>query len=159
MGFLRTVINNVARDFRIRWRRSSLVFSLIIAIGVMPLVGSGSGKSSNPKSASAMKKFQKKDVQPDPPGTINGAQNPQVIPDHAAYGVVLRMLMPRQNSDFEKNRSLAWAKNVGLDEAAANKLSAVAADFGTRIKPIDRQINEVKNRSTWPDPDEQTKHN
>jgi hypothetical protein len=157
MGILRTTTNKIARDFRIRPRRSLLVIALIIAIGVMPLVGSGSGKSSNPNSASVMKKFQKKNVKPDPPGTIDGAQNPQAIPDHAAYGVVLRMLMPRQNSDFEERRALAWAQTAGLDYAAAIELYAVATEFGRRIKPVDQQINEVKNRSTWPDPDEQTK--
>jgi hypothetical protein len=104
-----------------------------------------------------MKKFQKKDVQPDPPGTIDGALNPQAIPDHVAYGAMLRMLMPRQNSDIERRRALAWAKVAGLDVVAANELYAMATEFGKRIGPVDRQITEVKNRSTWPDPDEQTK--
>src|SRR5262245_22092683 len=157
MGFLRTATSKIAKYFRIRSRQSFLVFGLIIAAGVTALVVNGSGKSSNANSATVMKKYQKKDVKPDPAGTIDGAQNPQAIPDHVAYGAVLRMLMPRQNSDFERRRALAWANIAGLDEAAANELYAVATEFGRRITPVDRQIAEVKNRSTWPDPDEQTK--
>src|SRR5262245_16184133 len=157
MGFLRTATSKIAKYFRIRSRQSFLVFGLIIAAGVTALVVNGSGKSSNANSATVMKKYQKKDVKPDPPGTIDGKQNPQAIPDHAAYGAVLRMLMPRQNSDFERRRALAWARIAGLDEAAANELYAMATEFGRRIEPVDRQLTKVKNRSTWPDPDEQTK--
>ena len=157
MVFLRTATNKIARDFRIRWHQGLLVFGLIVAVSLIALVVSGSGKSSNPNSASVMKKVQKKDVKPDPPGTIDGARHPQAIPDHAAYAVIFRMLMPQQNTDFEKRRALAWAYNAELDEAAANKLYEVVTEFARRIKPVDQQINEVKNRSTWPDPDEQTK--
>jgi hypothetical protein len=76
MSFLRTVTNKIASGIRIRSRQSLLVFGLIVVAGVTAFVVSGSGKSSNPNSVAAMKKFQKKDVQPDPPGTIDGALNP-----------------------------------------------------------------------------------
>lgn len=95
---------------------------------------------------------QKKFVKPDPLGTIDGATNPEMIPDHVAYMLIFRTIATPQGTDFEKARSRAWAKFSGLDEGEAYKLIEAANEFVTQVKPLDQQAHEIKNRS-WPNPD------
>lgn len=112
------------------------------------ITGMTIGKSK-PKQAAGSP--QKKTSKPDPPSTIDGNVSPELIPDHIAYMMVFRTIALRQNTDFEKNRSRAWARSVGLDDASADKLLAAANKFHMRVSVLDNQVKEIKDR-TWPDP-------
>ncbi len=113
------------------------------------ITGMTVGKSKTKHVAGS---FQQKAAKPDPPGTIVGATNPELIPDHVAYTLVFRTLATRQGTEFEKNRSRAWAKKISLDDTTADKLIEAANEFNARVSILDQQANEIKNR-TWPNPD------
>jgi len=123
-----------------------LVTILIIAVG-LAAVGIGAGKPKN----TTTKTTQNASAKQDHPGTIDGKVNPELIPDHIAYTLVFRTIALHQNTDFEKRRSRAWAKSVGLDDAGADKLLAAANEFHMRVSVLDNQVKEIKNRS-WPNP-------
>lgn len=92
--------------------------------------------------------------QADPPNTIDGNVNLELIPDHIAYIMVFRSIATPQNTDLEKRRSRAWAKSIGFNDAVIDKLLAVANEFHTRVSVLDNQVKEIKDRS-WPNPSTQ----
>lgn len=130
---------------------------LLILIGIFAVAaalavgGSGTGKSKSSKSIAKTKTPQGRVVQPDPPGTIDGAVNPELIPDHAAYTVVFRSLALREDTDFERRRATSWAQGAGLDEERADALLTAANEFQQRVSALDQQVREIKDR-TWPKP-------
>ena len=123
--------------------------ALAVAVAVTSIVV---GKSTKKSSIS---QNQQKVSKPDHPGTINGNDNPGLIPDHVAYTLVLRTIATRQRTDFEKARSRAWAKSIGLNDAAGDKLIEVANEFEARVRALDQQAKEIKDR-TWPNPGDGT---
>lgn len=125
----------------------SIIFLMLTAAFVVTSMTVGKSKSHHVTGSS-----QKKVVRPDPPGTIDGANNPELIPDHVAYTLVFRTLATRQGTEFEKARSRAWAKSIGFDDMTADKLIEAANEFNARVSVLDQQANEIKNR-TWPNPD------
>src|SRR2546425_12698070 len=50
---------------------------------------------------------------PDVPGTIDGAKNQELIPDHTAYSAIFRMLSDRHTKD-ETDRLRAYVQQMGL---------------------------------------------
>src|SRR5438105_14592920 len=80
---------------------------------------------------------QQRSTKPDPSGTIYGATNPELIPDHVAYTLVFRTLATPRGNEFDKNRSRAWAKRISLDDTTADKLIEAANEFNTRVSVLD----------------------
>jgi hypothetical protein len=126
-----------------------VTLTIAVALAVTGIV-IGKSKSKNSDS-SPQQKVTKSDL----PGTVDGNVNPALIADHIAYSLVFRTIALRQGTAFEKARSRAWAKGVGLDEAAADKLIEAANEFGTRVSVLDQQAKQIKDR-TWPNPDAAT---
>jgi len=130
-------------------RRPILIGVVTLVLAAFAVTGIGIGRSTNIVSSP-----QTKVAKPDIPGTIDGKVNPELIPDHIAYTMVFRTIALRQGTDFEKSRSRAWAKSVGLDDAVADKLLAAATEFHARVSVLDNQVKEIKDRS-WPNPSAQ----
>lgn len=112
------------------------------------ITGMTAGKS---KVKHVTRSSQQKPVKPDPPGTVLGAANPELIPDHVAYTLIFRTIATRQGTEFEKARSRAWAKSAGFDEAVADKLIEAANEFTLKVSVLDLRAKEIKDR-TWPNP-------
>jgi acetylornithine deacetylase/succinyl-diaminopimelate desuccinylase-like protein len=99
-----------------------------------------------------------------PVGTIDGAQNPELIPDGAAYSILFRLISNRQ-SDVEKERIRAYIRQMGLGDQACptcpysagagdadiDALIAIADQFQHRIGTLDMQVKEIKDHN-WPNP-------
>lgn len=100
----------------------------------------------------------------DAPGTIDGAKNPELIPDHVAYSAIFRMLSNRHTND-EIIRMRAYVKQMGLGkqtcqpcppgfgtaDSDVDALLNTAEEFYQRVQVIDNQVAEIKDRS-WPNP-------
>lgn len=81
-------------------------------------------------------------VQPaDPPGTINGAINKELIPDNAAYTVLLRFAAhpPQAKKDFVRS----YLKFNRFEDADIEAIQAVCEEFRKRIEVIDNQIEQL----------------
>jgi hypothetical protein len=137
-------------DQEVHMSRKAISISIICLMLAASLIITGMTVSKS-KPEHAVGSSQQKVVKPDPPGTIDGAINPELIPDLISYTLVFRTIAVRQGTAFEKARSRAWAKSAGLDEAAADKLIEAASEFEARVKVLDQQAKEIKDR-TWPDP-------
>src|SRR2546425_3129641 len=101
---------------------------------------------------------------PDVPGTIDGAKNPELIPDHTAYSAIFRMLSNRHTKD-EIDRVRAYVKQMGLGKldcrqcppgfgTADSDVDAflnAAEEFHQPVQIIDKQVLEI-NDHMWPNP-------
>jgi hypothetical protein len=84
---------------------------------------------------------------PDPPGTINGATNPELVSDHIAWSVILGVIA-RQKTPEQKTRVRAYIRSLGVgrakvqgnpgeQEADIDKLIGVAQEYETERDAID----------------------
>lgn len=98
----------------------------------------------------------------DPPGTINGALNPELISDKVAYSMLFRLVADRPTQE-EQNSIRSYLRQAGLgcqtcgatptgaEEAEIEAIIAAAEEFHRRVSLLDNQADEIKNR-TWPNP-------
>ena len=84
--------------------------------------------------------------------TINGAGNPDVIPDCVAYEFFFRSLVTSPSEgDKGQGRIEAFARQAGLRDSQINALLIEAKAFYREINAFDRQVRAIKDQ-TWPDP-------
>jgi hypothetical protein len=98
---------------------------------------------------------------PDVPGTIDGAKNPELIPDHVAYSAIFRMLSNRHTKD-EIDRVRAYVKQMGLGkqncrqcppgfgtaDSDVDAFLSAAEEFHQRVQIIDKQALEINDRTS-----------
>jgi len=105
----------------------------------------------------------------DEPGVINGANNPELIPDHVAYSILFRLVSNDQSQEGRK-RIRSYVRLMGLGDQAAHSCSgelqpvdpgkerdvdafiAAADEFRRRVSALDQQAADIKKRH-WPDLD------
>lgn len=114
-------------------------------------------KSASPASSNDR---QGKPVLPlDHPGTINGAQQPERIPDRAAYSILFRVLSNR-NTEREKQRARAYVRHVLAcskcsktkeDDTDAEAIVALVEEFNLKVKNLDGEVKHLKDKH-WPQP-------
>lgn len=91
--------------------------------------------------------------QPDPPGTIDGSKNPELIPDEVAYKMLFLVLFEPENAtEAQKARQQAKINQVGLSEEDSVALLTVTAEFHRQMTAIDSQAAEVLKRNPSPHP-------
>src|SRR5262249_51503522 len=101
--------------------------------------------------------------EPDVPGVINGANHPDQIPHYVAYRLFLRSLVPPTPQELaehenpallravRESREAELFKSLGLNATEVADFRAVIAEFGEKVRELDRRAAEVKDLS-WPDP-------
>ncbi len=90
---------------------------------------------------------------PDPPGTIDGAKNPELIPDEVAYRmIVLAVAEPADATDEQEERARAKLNAIGFSDDDAAAFLTLLAEFQTQAKALDRQVAEVLVRAPIPHP-------
>ena len=84
--------------------------------------------------------------------TINGASNPDVIPDWVANEFFFRSLVTSPSEgDKGQRRIEAFARQVGLQDSQIDALLSEAKGFYREINAFDRRVRAIKDQ-TWPDP-------
>ena len=142
--------------------------SLAIAMLVFLCVASGMlrGSANSPKTNPAAAQQPARAPAIDPPGTVNGATSPDMIPDRVAYSLVFR-LISSQHGDEARQRIRSYVRQLGLgkktcetstlpgsDESDIEAFLAAADEYGQRVGILDRQVKEIKDRN-WPNPSPQ----
>lgn len=98
------------------------------------------------KSRNAASSAHQSSANQDPPGTINGAVNKELIPDNAAYTAFLRFVAHQTQADktkADKAFALSYLKFNGFEDADINAILAAADEFRQRIVVIDSQIEQL----------------
>lgn len=122
--------------------------TVLLTLIVMSIVGIAAGTSTNFRNAPPIISPQQQSIvkTADPLGTIDGAKNPELIPDRVAYTLLFRLIANRQ-TDVEKNRIRAYIRQLGFGNTDINALLAVAEEFQQRVGLLDQQAKEIKDRS------------
>jgi hypothetical protein len=102
----------------------------------------------------------------DEPGVINGAKNPELIPDVVAYSLLFRFVSGAQGAEAQK-RIRHYVRQMGLgdqtcylcsgekepkakgDDRDIDAFIAAAAEFQQRVNVLDQQAIEIRKRN-WP---------
>jgi hypothetical protein len=146
------------------------ILFLVIALGI-GVIGFIKSKSTmdtaHASDKSEISGAQNKAAQ-DRPGVINGAVNPEMIPDHVAYAMLFRMIANRPE-ESAKRSIRAYVKQIfGCDECSKESglggrirvrpdnpdidaFITVAEEHHRRVSVLDAQAENIKGRS-WPDP-------
>ena len=137
--------------------KRKIIFSLLI-MAVVVVLGLATGKTSDinrhaPKYVSAgSERFKQREHRPDPPGTINGAVNPELIPDRTAYILLLRLLAGRHTEEEKISMKYYLRRDrPNLTDEDINALLVAADEFVARVGVLDRKAKEIKDRY-WPNP-------
>ena len=94
---------------------------------------------------------QPQGAQPDPPGTIDGAKNPELIPDEVAYRLVLLAIAEPENAaDAQKARFQAKVAPAGLDGNDAEALLGILGPFQSQLDAADAQGSQILARDPIP---------
>lgn len=87
----------------------------------------------------------------DPPGTIDGAKNPELIPDEVALRmIVLAVAEPPDATDEMKERARSKLNPIGLDEDDAIAFLALLSEFQGQAEDLDEQANAILVRAPIP---------
>jgi hypothetical protein len=113
------------------------------------------GSMANPvraiTEASSMTQLQA--PQPDMPGTIDGAKNPELIPDAIAYRLVFLAIMEPENpTEEQRARARAKISIAGLSEDDTVAFLLHLSRFHTAITGIDSLIGQIYARNPTPTP-------
>ncbi|MFL6211665.1 MAG: hypothetical protein ACJ74W_22650 [Pyrinomonadaceae bacterium] len=133
--------------------KTKLILILCACLSVVTLT---TVRNSSDKAKAAIKDSNKtqqvfpKISKPDPPGTINGAERPELIPDETAYTLFFEMLSGR-HTETEIISIQAYLKQSGFDEATSNILITLADELQEQIEGFDAQAKELR-RKNWPNP-------
>ncbi len=91
-------------------------------------------------------------TQPKDTAIVDGATNPQLIPDHVAYSLLFRLIAGRETED-ERVRIRDYMRLIGLEGADADALISVAEDFNRRVSLLDNQAATIRDRYVFVDAD------
>jgi hypothetical protein len=89
--------------------------------------------------------------QSDPPGTIDGSKNPELIPDTVAYRLVLLAIAEPENAtDAQKARFRAKIAGARLSEDDIQMLLGILGTFQNQMDALTAQANQILVRDPLP---------
>lgn len=125
--------------------RKLTVLLIVFALAVVALAGGLTQSLTNKAEAVASTSNPQEtgDTSADPPGTIDGAKNPELIPDEVAYSLFFKFLSDR-HSEEEKNNMRAYIKQSALDGVNVDALLAVGDEFKKKAAVVDAQAKALR---------------
>jgi hypothetical protein len=156
---------------------------VILSVAALSIIGfttvnlRGSGNSKSGSYSAFTPPQQKRQKKPDPPGTIDGAKSPKMIPDRVAYMLLFRFISNHRKNETEEKQIREYVRQLGLgkqrrcppsvapedcslpdvgsEDADIDALITAAESFQQRVSVLDAQAKEIKDR-TWPNPSPET---
>ena len=119
-------------------RRATLLLTVIIGIVAVATLASITSKKPIDVPATLA-------TNPHPASMIDGATNPQRIPDRVAYSLLFSMIA-NHRTEIEKNRIGAYIRQLGLSDADSTALIATSDEYMLRVGVIDNQANAIMMR-------------
>jgi hypothetical protein len=111
------------------------------------------GTTAAPQTETTASTEQTSIIAPDPLGTIDGAKNPELIPDELALRmIVLAVAEPGDATEAQKERARAKLRPVGLSEEDTAAFLDLLTQFQAQAVALDKQAAEVYVRAPIPHP-------
>jgi len=127
-----------------------LLFAIVFVVSFLLLRGRGVSRAQAQQGLAPVPSAPAT-AQPDPAGTIDGAKNPELIPDQVAYRLVLLGIAEPENAtDAQKARFQAKIAPAGLDVSDTEALLGVLAPFQTQLDGLNAQGNQILARNPFP---------
>jgi len=109
-------------------------------------------RAETEQSASTAPQPQTPTPQPDPPGTIDGAKNPELIPDEVAFQMLfLAVAEPEDATDEQKTRARAKIATAQLSEEDTQAFLKLLADFHKETTAVLAENAKIRARNPFPD--------
>lgn len=90
-------------------------------------------------------------ITPDPPGTIDGAKNPELIPDEVALRmIVLAVAEPVDATEQMRERARAKLNPIGLSEDDTAAFLGLLAEYQIQVDALDKQVADIYVRAPFP---------
>ncbi len=122
------------------WRWLAVSAVSLIAAGV---VLTNPSAPARPRAARAQN--QPSAGPPDPPGTIDGAKNPELIPDDVAYRLLfLAVAEPDNATEEQKARARAKIRAANLREEDVASFLGVASEFRNQVDSLAAQAAKIR---------------
>jgi hypothetical protein len=131
-------------------RRFLLLFVCLAVMGTTTGVLLSSEKPTKARAVTLIKQKPPRQQRADPPGTSDGAKNPELIPDGVAYGILFRFVA-NHKGDVGQERIRAYLERTGLSGSDIDAAITLSNEFEERVKILDAQAKTTKD-STWPNP-------
>jgi hypothetical protein len=104
-----------------------------------------------PSAAAAPAAVQPQTAPSDPPGTIDGSKNPELIPDIVAYRLVLLGIAEPENAtDAQQARFRAKIASAQLNEDDLQMLLGILGTFQNQMDALTAQANQILARDPIP---------
>lgn len=126
-----------------------LTVSLVILAIVVVSLANGLSKSTINKAEAVTNPSPPQhtgNTSNDPPGTIDGAKNPEMIPDDVAYSLFFRFLSDRQ-TEKERSSMRSYFKQSALNGLDVDALLAVGEEFKKRVAVVDKQAKAFRDQN------------
>jgi hypothetical protein len=117
----------------------TIIISLMITAGMLGRNKSDAHNDPSPQHAA----MPMKDSSQDPPGTIDGAVTPQLIPDTTAYTLFFNFFADRKEAERGKLRS--YCKHSALADVNLDGLLTAARFYKQQVADVDAQAEAVRN--------------
>lgn len=117
------------------WTFFIVVFLLLVCVFA--------STATNPRTELELQTInQQQNTVPNPPGTIDGAVNPELIPDAIAYSMLFRLISDRQTEAERKSIQSYLAQAGILVSSDRDSLIAVAEEYKQRVDASGPQNSE-----------------
>ena len=137
------------------WSRKTALLSLAVGcfVALSMVAVRALSQTESQTSEPSITESQSVKPKPDAPGTIDGAKNPELIPDEVALRmVVLSVAEPPDANEEQIKRERAKLNPIGLSEEDTIALLTLLADFRAQADVIDKLAAEVYVRAPSPHP-------
>ena len=132
--------------------RILLLLSVVLLAAFLLHQRANSSRAETDESPPAAPELQKPTPQPDPPGTIDGAKNPELIPDEVAYRMLFLGVAEREDAtDEQKARARGKIAPAGLSEEDAEAFLRLMADFHKEMTAVLAENAKIRERNPFPD--------
>lgn len=125
--------------------RMILILLIAIPIGTVCIT---SGLPKNDKSVHSLSHAKTKlplaigEARQQSSVTVDGAANPEKIPDEVAYSVFFRMISGRQ-TEAERRHIMSYLRQIGLEDADSNALIIAAEEYRQLAGVLDNQASQI----------------
>lgn len=118
----------------------TVIVSLMVTAGMLGRNKSEVHSAHNPQHAS----MSMRESSQDPPGTIDGALTPHLIPDITAYTLFFNFFADRQEAERGKLRS--YCKHSALADVSLDGLLTAAKFYKRQVADVDAQAEAIRDR-------------
>jgi hypothetical protein len=129
--------------------KPSLIISLLLLGGVclLGISASPTKPASQVKPEPSLSQAPQQPSATGPMGVVDGANNPELIPDNVAYSLLLRMIGGHR-TEAEKGRIRSYIKyRLGIEGPDAEALMALADEFDQRMATVDQKVAQINGGS------------